>query len=275
MMPTDKPKSAGAQAAAPTKPKREGAVAFQLPGETEGAAVARTMLSTEVDAAFTADNWIFPPGADAGPIGEKVVLMDLVKELQGRVKAVNVGDLSKAEAVLVSQAQTLDMVFNNLMRRCAETQALQLWECRMRVALRAQNQCRMTLETLAEIKNPRPVAFVKQANISTGHQQVNNGVAANGPAKPARAGDNQFTQTELLTEGAPNELDTGTTGTAGRADPLMAPVGEGDRTEDRGGKGSRREERLEGRDAAGAAGSGKSAARTTRDAEGGRRRVTR
>lgn len=44
------------------------------------------------------------------------------------------------------------------------------------MALKAQAQCRATLEALAEIKNPRPVAFVKQANISGEHQQVNNGV---------------------------------------------------------------------------------------------------
>jgi len=30
----------------------------------------------------------------------------------------------------------------------------------------AQSQCRTTLEALAEIKNPRAVAFLKQANIA-------------------------------------------------------------------------------------------------------------
>jgi hypothetical protein len=33
------------------------------------------------------------------------------------------------------------------------------------------------LETLGKIKNPQPIAFVRQANISNGHQQVNNGDA--------------------------------------------------------------------------------------------------
>jgi hypothetical protein len=37
----------------------------------------------------------------------------------------------------------------------------------MRLALRAQSQCRATLETLAAIKNP-PVAFANQANIAHG-----------------------------------------------------------------------------------------------------------
>lgn len=39
---------------------------------------------------------------------------------------------------------------------------------------------------LAEIKNPRPVAFVKQANIAHGPQQVNN-ANGRGPPAPARA----------------------------------------------------------------------------------------
>jgi hypothetical protein len=49
----------------------------------------------------------------------------------------------------------------------------------LRLALKAQNQCRATLETLAAIKNP-PVVFTKQANINhgNGNQQINNGTLA-------------------------------------------------------------------------------------------------
>jgi len=46
-------------------------------------------------------------------------------------------------------------------------------ESYMRLALRAQNQCQATLRTLGEIKSPKNVAFVKQANIAK-NQQVNN-----------------------------------------------------------------------------------------------------
>lgn len=42
---------------------------------------------------------------------------------------------------------------------------------RFRMALKAQNQCRMTLETLATIENP-PVVFARQANVTTGPQQI-------------------------------------------------------------------------------------------------------
>jgi hypothetical protein len=57
-------------------------------------------------------------------------------------------------------------------------------EAFMRMALRAQAQCRTTLETLANIKNA-PVVFARQANVTTGPQQINNGTAP-----PSRAGGN-------------------------------------------------------------------------------------
>jgi hypothetical protein len=46
----------------------------------------------------------------------------------------------------------------------------------MRIALRAQSQCRATLETLGTIKNP-PTVFVKQTNVTSGPQQINNNTA--------------------------------------------------------------------------------------------------
>ncbi len=49
----------------------------------------------------------------------------------------------------------------------------------MRLALKAQNQTRTTLQTLAELKAPKQIAFVRQANI--GNQvQVNNGCGFHG-----------------------------------------------------------------------------------------------
>ncbi|HUX64789.1 hypothetical protein [Sulfuricella sp.] len=99
-----------------------------------------------------------------------------------REKAVKVqsGDLSDVEATLTAQATTLDTIFNELARRAALNMGehLPATEIYLRHAFKAQAQCRSTLEALAEIKNPRPVAFVKQANISHGPQQVNNGMQA-------------------------------------------------------------------------------------------------
>jgi hypothetical protein len=56
----------------------------------------------------------------------------------------------------------------------------------MRLALKAQSQCRATLEALANIKNP-PVVIARQANFAAGPQQVNNSVNR---AARAHAGEN-------------------------------------------------------------------------------------
>jgi hypothetical protein len=69
-------------------------------------------------------------------------------------------------------------MFTSLVRQAASETGLKQYQAKLTFALKAQAQCRSALEALAEIKNPRPVSFVKQANIANGPQQVNNGAAA-------------------------------------------------------------------------------------------------
>jgi hypothetical protein len=93
----------------------------------------------------------------------------------------------------------------------------------MRMALRAQNQCRATLETLATIKNP-PVVFAKQANINqgSGNQQVNNGT----PAPASHAQKNIIQPNELLeVQHGGETLDTSATGTTIRKNQAVEAVG--------------------------------------------------
>jgi hypothetical protein len=47
-------------------------------------------------------------------------------------------------------------------------------EIYLRLSLKAQSQCARSIEVLAAMKNP-PIVYAKQANISHGNQQVNNG----------------------------------------------------------------------------------------------------
>ena len=84
-------------------------------------------------------------------------------------------------------------------------------------ALKAQSQCRATLETLAAIKNPAPVAFVRQANIAHGPQQVNNGPqpAADGVS---RARESEIPPNKLLEHQHGERLDLGTVQASGRGD---------------------------------------------------------
>ena len=107
------------------------------------------------------------------------------------------------------------------------------YEAHMRLALKAQSQCRATLETLATIKNP-PVVIARQANIAQGPQQVNNGMM---PAAEPRAGAGKTEKPQNKLSGGSNELlpDTGTPGAAVGSDPAMATVGTFDGAEVRRG----------------------------------------
>ena len=94
------------------------------------------------------------------------------------------------------------------------------------LALKAQNQCRMTLETLATIKNP-PVVFARQANINNGgHQQVNNGIGPTTASNNrAPAANHSTEQTELLEASDEQRLDDGTSAATGGIDPRLETVG--------------------------------------------------
>ena len=96
------------------------------------------------------------------------------------------------------------------------------FEVNMRIALRAQSQCRAALETLAAIKNPSSVAFVRQANIAHGPQQVNNGP---GPGGPSRAREIEFTPNKLLEASNGERLDSGTACAAGRTNQELETMG--------------------------------------------------
>jgi hypothetical protein len=156
-------------------------------------------------------------------------LTESVAVLTAAVAKVNAGDLSEAEALLTAQAVALNAIFTELARRASLNMGeyLNAAEVYMRLSLKAQAQCRATLETLAEIKNPRPVAFVKQANIAQGPQQVNNAAAP----PLTRARENESGQNELLEVHHGKGLDIGATGAAIDADPAMATVGKLHRAE--------------------------------------------
>jgi hypothetical protein len=127
-----------------------------------------------------------------------------------------------AEHTLRSQAATLDVLFGSLARRAGLNMGeyLGAGETYMKLALRAQNQCRMTLETLAAIKNP-PVVFAKQANIAN-NQQVNNGEAV----PVAHAPETSTRPTELLEapHAKPEWMDARAARAAASGDPAVATV---------------------------------------------------
>lgn len=131
---------------------------------------------------------------------------------------VNDGSLKRAEAMLISQATALQSLFARLAARGMQQESILAFEANMRVALRAQSQCRATLETLAAIKNP-PVVYAKQANIANGPQQVNNG------ALPPRTREIESEQNKLSggTHGLP--ANTGAPTLEGAANSPLEALG--------------------------------------------------
>jgi hypothetical protein len=150
--------------------------------------------------------------------GGEISLAAAIEEMRVQADAVRAGDMSRAEAILITQAHALNAMFTNLAERAQNQEGIAQIQCLMGLALRSQAQCRATLEALAEIKNPRPVAFVKQANIANGPQQVNNG-------EPSRAGESPKPANELLGVDDGERLDTGTAGAASCANSPMEALG--------------------------------------------------
>ena len=72
----------------------------------------------------------------------------------------------------------------------------------MTLALKAQAQSRATISALVDLKYPKQAAtFVKQANMTTGPQQVNNGAFPDKYAQAhASAGDFETAPNKLLEE---------------------------------------------------------------------------
>ena len=158
------------------------------------------------------------------PMGE-LALAECLNALNASVARVDDGSLQQAESLLLGQAVALNAIFTNLALRAKVNMGAypDATDRYLRLALKAQGQCRATLETLADIKNP-PTVFARQANIANGPQQVNNNVTL------ARADNHKNLPSELL-EAHGERLDVGTASTTGTGDQVLAPVGTRHRAE--------------------------------------------
>lgn len=151
-------------------------------------------------------------------------ILALVEALKEQIRTVNEGDLQRGEATLTAQAHTLDAIFSTLAVRAAKAEHLTQFEAYVKLALRAQTQCRATWEGISAIQNPPVAGYVNQANIAHGPQQVNN--PPRSAKRPPHARENPKRKSKLLEKTDGERLDTGATGTAGEADKAMATVGE-------------------------------------------------
>jgi hypothetical protein len=164
-------------------------------------------------------------------LADDIDVPGLLATLRDHAKAVSSGDLSRVEASLTNQADALQSLFVGMVERGLRQEYHAHVESFLRLALKAQSQCRTTLETLVNIKNP-PFVYAHQANVTTGPQQVNNGVW------PNLARETEMSQTQL--SGAAHELrqDTRASGAASAIDSSLEAVASVDGAKNGGGKAS-------------------------------------
>jgi hypothetical protein len=171
----------------------------------EALAVFKTkseFLSTAVIESFSVD------------FADEFNIQATIQVLEKTTEQIKSGDLSKIEEMYISQAVALEVMFASLARRARAQDNLLQYDTHMRLALKAQNQSRATLQALVQMKQPSNTTFVKQANIAQGHQQVNN-----------LAEKNITPQNELL-KAEYAQLDTGTTTTPKGINTTLEALGE-------------------------------------------------
>ncbi|HXG70464.1 MAG TPA: hypothetical protein VNJ04_07610 [Gemmatimonadaceae bacterium] len=182
------------------------------PGQSEDAAGAEFIMQGTAANAVTTCRWshlVF---------GQPVDVTECDLAMLRVINEIKEGSLAPAEAILTAQALTLNAMFTNFAERARQAKLVETFEQSMRLALKAQSQCRATLETLAAIKNP-PVVFARQANISQGPQQVNNGTEA-----PSRAKQFAPAPSKLLDGDHGERLDEGTQGETVDCDHRLEPM---------------------------------------------------
>lgn len=177
---------------------------------TERPDVSKERLVAE--AAFRASTLNANTGRQfAASIVGELTLMDSIavfREIQKKV--VDNNNIGPLEHLLTSQALALNSIFNSLAIRAKENighypEAVERY---MKLALKAQAQCRSTIEAINEIKNPSSATFVKQANIGNA-VQVNNGQQNRSSTHAhARMEKNQTEPNKLLAADQPATLST-------------------------------------------------------------------
>ena len=121
---------------------------------------------------------------------DSIEIAEIVTQLKAQSAAIQAGDLSLFDAMLVNQAVALQSLFADFAAKAtAGTKSPENRDLQFKLALRAQNQSRATIQTLLESRNPR-VFINHQANVSNGPQQVNNQLAHVNPIAQIELGTN-------------------------------------------------------------------------------------
>ncbi|MDG2271667.1 MAG: hypothetical protein P8L39_05155 [Halioglobus sp.] len=190
--------------------------------ETQSEALSKFFLDPSAMAGVTVTMLMDKQGV----LGDDFDINGLVRVLERQVKKTLSADrLEESQRMLAAEAQTLDSLFNSLVRLGINnvSENIDAFESLVKLALRAQSQCRATLEALSEIKNPKLANVLGQANFASGHQQVINQVKAE-----AREGI-ESEPNELLGGEKYERMDTRTPREAGTTYSTVEAVGAVDR----------------------------------------------
>ena len=151
------------KSAVPAKKSDKGLTIHARQDESDEQAVARTMLSPALQSARTLKEYM--------DSSDRLELQAMIDSLEKQVELIEAGNFKRVDQMLLSQAHTLDAIANNLFRTAKnQTYTSNLESC-LKLGLRAQNQCRTTLEALVRVKNPK--THLNQTNIAH-NQQINN-----------------------------------------------------------------------------------------------------
>jgi hypothetical protein len=168
-------------------------------------------------------------------MGKDATTAAIYTALEAKLEKVKSGDLETVEAMLLSQAISLQTIYASLARKAAAQDMLKQYQTHLTLALKAQAQSRATLEALIELKHPRnPATFVKQANYAQGPQQVNNYGAAPGSVQPAQVSPaaNSATAPNEVLEVSHERLDIGTPAAPGAGHQELEALGAVHRPQD-------------------------------------------
>ena len=145
-------------------------VVEQTVDETGAQAMARKLLEPHLRHALSASAFA---GKVLGGDLKGPGIMDYVGHVQSATAKAEAGDLAIASRLLAAQAITLDSMFTELARRAALNMGdyINAAERYGRLALKAQSNCRATLEALAKLHQPREQT-VRHVHVNEGGQAV-------------------------------------------------------------------------------------------------------
>jgi predicted nucleotidyltransferase len=102
----------------------------------------------------------------------ETTLLKIKAYLDKQTEDLKKGNIDQLETILYTQAVTLNELFNRQLMLLSFADNSDDAQTYSKIALKAQNQCRNTLATLAEIKRPNRTIFVRQQN-NVLNQQLN------------------------------------------------------------------------------------------------------